>query len=224
MTFGSIYDTSAPISPSPAPTSAARSAGGLKSFDSVAAQNVVSDAANTAVTNRPPLLSSTSSSHSASSSTSTLSPVPKFDKKSAADLFAGPSAQSIPTRSHEAASPASRPALSPSQHSHGQSYTHPPLSGALRQGQNGKPSAPPRSSVYFRPIENGQKDGIDVRGDPVQAGSSSTSAGPTPAAMPSPRLTPHAPPSPSSGLPPLQTMWPSYYVRAVPLNLDPLTY
>lgn len=220
MTFGSIYDSSAPISHSPAPTSTARSAGGVKPSGSVAAQNVVSDEANIAVTNRPPLLSSTTSSHSASSSTSTLSPVPKYDKKSIAKLFAGPSAQSIPTHSHEAASPASRPALSPPPHIHGQGYTHP---SSLRQGQNGKPSAT-RSSVYFRPIENGEEEGISVRGDPVQAGSGRTSAVPTPAAMPSPILTPNVPPSPSGGSPALQPMWPGYYVRPAPLNLDSLTY
>jgi hypothetical protein len=223
VTFGSVYDTSAPTS-SPASASAMRSTGGVKSFGSVSAQNVVSDPANIAVASPPPLLSSTSSSHSATFSASTLSAVPKLDKKSTAELFAGPSAQSMPTLSHEAASPVSRSALSPSQHNHGQPYPHPILSGALRQGQNGKPSAPPRSSVYLRPIENGQNDGPGVRADPVQAGSGGTSAGPTPAAMPSPRLTPNTPASPSSSLPPLQTVWPSYYVRAVPLNLDPLTY
>jgi hypothetical protein len=223
VTFGSVYDTSAPISSSPASASAMGSTGGVKSFGSVSAQNVVSDAANMAVASPPPLLSSTSSSHSATFSASTLSAVPKLDKKSTAELFTGPSAQSMPTHSHEVASPVSRSALSPSQHNHGQPYPHPILSGALRQGQNGKPSAP-RSSVYMRPVENGQNDGPGVRGDPVQAGSGGTSAGPTPAAVPSPRLTPHTPASPSSSLPPLQTVWPSYYVRAVPLNLDPLTY
>jgi translation initiation factor 4G len=68
-------------------------------------------------------------------------------------------------------------------------------------------------------MANGQNGGVGVSGRP-QAGSGGSSAGPTPAAMPSPRLTPHAPPGPPGGLPPPhQPMWPGYYVRAVSLNL-----
>jgi hypothetical protein len=216
VTFGSIYDSSAPVPSSPAPASAMRSAGGAKSFGSVSTQNVVSDPANIAVTSPPPLLASTSSSHSAAFSASTLSAVPKLDKKSTAEFFAGPSAQPIPTHSHEAASPVLRSALSPSQHNHGQPHLHPILSGAPRQGQNGNLSAPPPSPIYSRPMANGQNGGVGGRS---QAGSGGTSAGPTPAPMPSPRLTPHSPPSPPGGLLPPQPMWPGYYVRAVLLNL-----
>ncbi|KAN0130789.1 hypothetical protein V8E53_011464 [Lactarius tabidus] len=210
VTFGSIYDSSAPVPSSPAPASAMRSAGGAKSFGSVSTQNVVSDPANIAVTSPPPLLASTSSSHSAAFSASTLSAVPKLDKKSTAEFFAGPSAQPIPTHSHEAASPVLRSALSPSQHNHGQPHLHPILSGAPRQGQNGNLSAPPPSPIYSRPMANGQNGGVGVSGR-SQAGSGGTSAGPTPAPMPSPRLTPHSPPSPPGGLLPPQPMWPGYY-------------
>ncbi|KAI9465254.1 hypothetical protein BJY52DRAFT_1114117 [Lactarius psammicola] len=212
VTFGSIDDASAPISSSPASAPAVKPADGVKSFGSVAVQNGVSDAAKSAVTNRPPPLSSapsTSSSHPAPPSASTPSPVPKFDKKSIAKLFQGPSTQSVPTPPHEAASPASRTASLPSQHSQGQPYPPNFSSGALRQGQNGNPSAPPRSPVYSRPMANGQNGGVGV--SRPQAGSGGASAGPAPAAMPSPRLTSHPPPGPPSGLPPPPTMWSGYY-------------
>ncbi|KAI9441620.1 hypothetical protein H4582DRAFT_1933815 [Lactarius indigo] len=214
VTFGSIDDASAPISSSPASAPAVKPADGVKSFGSVAVQNGVSDAAKSAVTNRPPPLSSatsTSSSHPAPPSASTPSPVPKFDKKSIAKLFQGPSTQSVPTPPHEAASPASRSTSLPSQHNQGQPYPPNFASGPLRQGQNGNPSAPPRSPVYTRPMANGQNGGVGVSGGRPQAGSGGTSAGPAPAAMPSPRLTPHAPPGPPSGLPPPPTMWQGYY-------------
>jgi translation initiation factor 4G len=220
VTFGSIDDASAPISSSPASAPAVKPAEGVKSFGSVAVQNGVSDAAKSAVTNRPPPLSSApsaSSSQPAPPSASAPSPVPKFDKRSIAKLFQGPSTQSIPTPPHEAASPASRSASLPSQHSQGQPYPHNFSSGSLRQGQNGNPSAPPRSPVYSRPMANGQNGGVGISGGRPQAGSGGTGAGPAPAAMPSPRLTPHAPPGPPSGMPPPPAMWP-YYVRAVPLN------
>ena len=222
VTFGSIDDASAPISSSPASAPAVKPADGVKSFGSVAVQNGVSDAAKSAVTNRPPPLSSvssTSSSHPAPPSASTPPSVPKFDKKSIAKLFQGPSTQSVPTPPHEAASPASRSASLPSQHSQGQPYPPNFHSGAMRQGQNGNPSAPPRSPVYSRPMANGQNGGVGVSGGRPQAGSGGPNAGPTPAAMPSPRMTPHAPPGPPSGLPPPQAMWQGYYVRSVSLNL-----
>jgi len=222
VTFGSIDDASAPISSSPASAPAVKPADGVKSFGSVAVQNGVSDAAKSAVTNRPPPLSSapsTSSSHPAPPSASTPSPVPKFDKKSIAKLFQGPSTQSVPTPPHEAASPASRTASLPSQHSQGRPYPPNFSSGALRQGQNGNPSAPPQSPVYSRPMANGQNGGVGVSGGRPQAGSGGTSAGRAPAAMPSPRLTPHAPPGPPSGLPPPPTMLPGYFLRAFPPHL-----
>ena len=224
VTFGSIDDASAPISSSPASAPAVKPADGVKSFGSVAVQNGVSDAAKSAVTNRPPPLSSAasaSSSHPAPPSTSAPSPAPapKFDRKSIAKLFQGPSTQSVPTPPHEAASPASRSASLPSQHNQGQPYPPNFSSGTLRQSQNGNPSAPPRSPVYSRPMVNGQNGGVGVGGGRPQAGSGGASAGPMPAAMPSPRLTPHQPPGPPGGLPPPPTMWPGYYVRAVPLNL-----
>ncbi|KAI9441598.1 hypothetical protein H4582DRAFT_1397319 [Lactarius indigo] len=77
---------------------AMKPADGVKSFGSVAVQNGNSDAAKSAVTDRPLHLSSppsTSPFHPATSSTSALPPVPKFDKKSIAKLFAGPSTQSV---------------------------------------------------------------------------------------------------------------------------------
>ncbi|KAH9014804.1 hypothetical protein EDB83DRAFT_246753 [Lactarius deliciosus] len=75
-------------------------ADGVKSFGSVAVQNGVSDAAKSAVPCRPPHLSSAPSTlpcHPAAASTSAASPVPKFDKKSIANLFSGPSTQSVPS-------------------------------------------------------------------------------------------------------------------------------
>ena len=222
MTFGSIDDASAPISSSPASAPAVKPADGVKSFGSVAVQNGVSDVAKSAVTNRPPpplsSASSNSSSHPAPPS-STPPSVTKIDKKSIAKLFQGPSTQSVPNPPHETASPASRSTSLPSQHNQGQPYPQSFSSGALRQGQNGNPSAPPRSPVYSRPMANGQNGGVGISGGRPQAGSSGSSAGPTPAAMPSPRLTPHAPPGPPSGLPPPQAMWQGYYVRPVSLNL-----
>ncbi len=224
MTFGSIDDAAAPISSSPASAPAVKPADGVKSFGSVAVQNGVSDAAKSAVTSRPPPLSaapstSSSSSQPAPPSVATPSPVPKFDKKSIAKLFQGPSTQSVPAPPHEVASPASRSTSLPSQSSQGQPYPTGFASGSLRQGQNGNPSAPPRSPVYSRPMANGQNGGVGVSGGRPQAGSGGPSAGPTPAAMPSPRLTSHAPPGPPSGLPPPPAMWPGYYVCAVSLNL-----
>ncbi|KAF8270200.1 hypothetical protein EI94DRAFT_815633 [Lactarius quietus] len=211
--FGSIDATQAPISSSPASARAVKPADGVKSFGSVAVRNGVSDAAKSAVTNWPPLISSassTSTSYPAPPPASTPSSAPKFDKKSIAKLFQGPCIQSTPNPPHEVASPASRSASLPSQHSQGQPYppNFPP--SALRQGQNGNSSAPPRSPVYSRPMANGQNGGVGVSGRP-QAGSGGNSAGPTPAAMPSPRMTPHAPPGPPSGMPPPQAMWPGYY-------------
>ncbi|KAI0302331.1 hypothetical protein B0F90DRAFT_1627403 [Multifurca ochricompacta] len=213
VTFGSIDDASAPISSSPASAPAVKPAEGVKSFGSVAVQNGVSDATKSVVANRPPPLSSTPSLPSSQTTAvpaSTPSPVPKFDRKSIAKLFQGPSTQSVQTPPSEAASPASRSASLPSQPGQGQPYPPTFASGALRQGQNGNPSAPPRSPVYTRPMSNGQNGGVGVSGRP-QAGSGGPSAGPTPAALPSPRLTPHPPPGPSSGLPPPPTMWPGYY-------------
>ncbi|KAH9050988.1 hypothetical protein EDB83DRAFT_1359089 [Lactarius deliciosus] len=88
-------------------------------------------------------------------------------------------------------SPASRSVSLPSQHNQGQPYQPNFPSGPLRQGQNGNPSAPPRSPVYTRPMANGQNGGVGVSGGRPQAGSGGASTGPAPAAMPSPRLTPH---------------------------------
>ncbi|KAI0250910.1 hypothetical protein BJV78DRAFT_1282825 [Lactifluus subvellereus] len=210
VTFGSIDDALAPISSSPASAPAVKSAEGVKSFGSVAFQNGDSDAAKSAVTNRPTQLSSapsTSSSQAAAAPASTPPPVPKFDKKSIAKLFQGPSTQSAPPP--EAASPASRPASLPSQTpSQGQPYQPTFTPSTLRQGQNGNPSAP-RSPVYSRPMANGQSSGVGVSGRP-QAGSGGPSAGPAPTALSSPRLTPHPPPGPPSGLPP-PAMWSGYY-------------
>jgi len=220
VTFGSIGDAPAPISSSPASAPSLKPADGVKSFGSVAVQTGVSDAAKSAVTNRPPPLSSapsTSSTHPARASSASTPPVPKFGMFT--KLFAYPYTQSVPTPPHEAASPASRSASLPSQRSQGQPYPPSFSSSALRQGQNGHPSAPPRSPVYSRPMENGQNSGAGVSGGRPQVGSGVPSAGPAPAAMPSPRLTPHAPPGPPSGLPPPQTMWPGYYVCAGPLDL-----
>ena len=190
---------------------------GVKSFGSVAVQNGGSDAAKSAVTNRPPSLaaSSMSSSQAAAAVTSTPSPAPKFDKKSIAKLFQGPSTQSVPTPPPEAASPASRPVPLPSQAGQAQPYQPPFASSAPRQGQNGNSTAP-RSPVYSRPMANGQANSVGISGRP-QAGSGGPSAGPAPTALPSPRLTPHAPPGPPSGLPPPSAMWAPYYVRITPL-------
>jgi hypothetical protein len=189
-----------------------------KSFGSVAVQNGVSDATKSAVTNRPPpplsSASSNSSSHPAPPS-STPRSVAEFDEKSIAKLFQGPSTQSVPNPLHEVASPASWSASLPSQHSQGQHYPPSFHSGPRRLGQNGNASATPRSPVHSRPMTNGQNGGVGVIDRP-EAGSGGASAGPTPA---SPRLTPHAPPGPPNGMPPPQTMWPGYYVRAVSLSL-----
>jgi translation initiation factor 4G len=214
VTFGSIDDAPAPISSSPASAPAVKPAEGVKSFGSVAVQNGGgSDAAKSAVTNRPPTLGapSTSSSQTAAVATSTPSPVPKFDKKSIAKLFQGPS-QSVPTPPPEAPSPASRSVSLPSQGGQAQPYQPPFAPGGVRQGQNGNPSAP-RSPVYSRPMANGQANSVGITGRP-QAGSGGPSTGPVPTALPSPRLTPHPAPGPPSGLPPPpSTMWPPYYVR-----------
>jgi hypothetical protein len=154
-----------------------------KSFGSVAVQNGVSDATKSADTNRPPpplsSAPSNSSSHPAPPS-STPRSVAKFHKKSIAKLFQGPSTQSVPNPPHEVASLASRSASLPSQHSQGQPYPPSFPSGLMRQGQNGNPSAPPRSPVYSRPMTNGQNGGVGVSGR-LQAGSGGASAGPTPA-------------------------------------------
>ncbi|KAI0002226.1 hypothetical protein BJV74DRAFT_42192 [Russula compacta] len=212
-------DAPAPISSSPASAPAVKPVEGVKSFGSVAVQNGGSDtAAKSAVTSRPAPLSAPSTSSSSQSQqpaappASTPSPVPKFDKKSIAKLFQGPSTQSVPPPA-ETASPAARSASLPSQApQQGQPYV-PPFTpgGALRQGQNGNPSAP-RSPVYSRPMANGQNNSVGVSGRP-QAGSGGPSAGPAPAALPSPRMTPHPPPpGPPSGLPPPPAaMWPGYY-------------
>jgi hypothetical protein len=214
VTFGSIDDASAPISSSPASAPAVKPAEGVKSFGSVAVQNGVSDATKSAVVNRPPQLSSApTSSSQAAAPTSTPPPVQKF---SVAKLFQGPSTQSGPAPPPEAASPALRSApLPPQAPGQGQPYQPPFTSGStLRQGQNGNPSAP-RSPVYSRPMTNGQSSGAGVSGRP-QAGSGGPSAGPAPTTLSSPRLTPHPPPGPQSGLPPPHAVWPGYYVR-VPL-------
>ena len=232
VTFGSIDDAPAPISSSPASAPAVKPVEGVKSFGSVAVQNGGKDpAAKSAVTSRPAPLSAPSTSSSSQQPappTSTPSPVPKFDKKSIAKLFQGPSTQSVPPPA-ETASPAARSASLPSQApQQGQPYV-PPFTpgGALRQGQNGNPPAP-RSPVYSRPMANGQNNSVGVSGRP-QAGSGGPGAGPAPAALPSPRLTPHPPPpGPPSGLPPPPAaMWPGYYVRALSIYLitsAPLTY
>ena len=156
-----------------------------------------------------------SSSQAAAAVTSTPSPTPKFDKKSIAKLFQGPSTQSVSTPPPEAASPASRPVPLPSQAGQAQQYQPPFASSAPRQGQNGNSTAP-RSPVYSRPMANGQANSVGISGRP-QAGSGGPSAGPAPTALPSPRLTPHAPPGPPSGLPPPSAMWAPYYVRITPL-------
>jgi translation initiation factor 4G len=214
VTFGSIDDALAPISSSPASAPAVKPAEGVKSFGSVVVQNGVSDSTKSAATNRQPQLSSTpSTSSSQASATSTPPPAQKF---SVAKLFQGPSTQ-LPVPTPEAASPASRSASLPSQApSQGQPY--PPAFAPnvpLRQGQNGNPSAP-RSPVYPR-MANGQSSVAGVSGRP-QAGSGGPSAGPAPPALSSPRLTPHPPPGPPSGLPPPHTMWPNYYVRLLLLR------
>jgi hypothetical protein len=213
VTFGSIDDASAPIPSSPASAPAVKPAEGVKSFGSVAVQNGVSDGTKSTVTNRPPQLSAapSTSSQAAAAPASTPPPVPKF---SIAKLFQGPSTQSVPAPPPEAASPASRSASLPSQApGPGQPYQPPFTPGStLRQGQNGNPSVP-RSPVYSRPMPNGQSSGAGVSGRP-QAGSGGPSAGPAPAALSSPRLTPHPPPGPPSGLPP-PAMWSSYYVRVL---------
>jgi translation initiation factor 4G len=216
VTFGSIDDAQATISSSPASAPAVKPAEGVKSFGSVAVQNGGSDVAKSAVTNRPATLAapSTSSSQAAAAATSTPSPVPKFDKKSIAKLFQGPS-QSVSTSSPEVPSPASRSVSLPSQGGQPQPYQPPFPSGAVRQGQNGNPSAP-RSPVYSRPMANGQANSVGVSGRP-QAGSGGPSTGPAPTALPSPRLTPHPAPGPPSGLPPPPSaMWSPYYVRVAP--------
>ncbi|KAF8270194.1 hypothetical protein EI94DRAFT_815537 [Lactarius quietus] len=224
VTFGSTNELSAPISSSPSSSaSAVQPAGSVKSVGSVTVQNLVSEVA---VTNRPPPLSSASSSHSAPPSAFAPS-VSKFDKKSSAKLFAGPSTQSKPTPPHEAAPPASQSASLSSHHTHGQPAPF-LLPVDPRQVQNGNSSASPRSPLYSRPMANGQSGGIDVISDRALAGSSGSSASPTPTVMPSPRLSPHAPPSsPLSGMPPPPTVWQGYYVRAVSLDLvasNSLTY
>jgi translation initiation factor 4G len=216
VTFGSIDDAMAPISSSPAAAPAVKPADVVRSFGSVAVHNGGSDAAKSAVTSRPPPVSATpaSSSHAAVvPPPSAQSPVPKFDKKSIAKLFQGPS-QSMSTPSPEAASPASRSTSLPSQPSQGQSYPPPFPQSALRQGQNGN-SSTPRSPVYSRPMANGQNNSVGVSGRP-QAGSGGPSVGPAPTAMPSPRLAPHPHPppgAPPTGLPPPTAMWHPYYVR-----------
>ena len=209
----------APISSSPAAAPAVKPADVVRSFGSVAVRNGGSDAAKSAVTSRPPPVSATPTSSSQTAvvpPTSTQSPVPKFDKRSIAKLFQGPS-QAVSNTPPEAASPASRPASLPSQANQGQSYPPPFPASALRQGQNGN-SSTPRSPVYSRPMTNGQHNSVGVSGRP-QAGSGGPSAGPAPTAMPSPRLTPHPhpPPAPPTGLPPPTAMWHPYYtVRVTP--------
>lgn len=216
VTFGSIDDAVAPISSSPAAAPAVKPADVVRSFGSVAVQNGGSDTAKSAVTSRPPPISATPTSSSQVAvvpPTSAQSPAPKFDKKSIARLFQGPS--SVPTPPSDAASPASRPATLPSQGNQGQSYPAPFPSNPLRQGQNGN-SSTPRSPVYSRPMPNGQSNNVGVSGRP-QAGSGGPNAGPAPTAMPSPRMTPHPPPAPPTGLPPA-AMWQPYYVRVTPFN------
>jgi hypothetical protein len=123
-------------------------------------------------------------SQAAAAPASTPSPVPKFDKKSTAKLFQGPSTQSV-----SAPPPASRSAPLPSQApSQGQPYPPAFTPGTLRQGQNGNPSAP-RSPVYSRPMANGQNSGVGVSGRP-QAGSGGPNTGPAPTGLSSPRMTP----------------------------------
>ncbi|KAH9067672.1 hypothetical protein EDB87DRAFT_19492 [Lactarius vividus] len=93
-------DASAPVPSSPAYVPAIKPADSVKSFGSVAVQNGVSDAAKSAVLDRLPHLSSapsTSLCEPVPPSTSIHSPVPKFDKKSIAKLFSGPSTQTIPS-------------------------------------------------------------------------------------------------------------------------------
>jgi len=124
-----------------------------------------------------------SSSQAAAAVPSTPSPAPKFDKKSIAKLFQGPSTQSVPTPPPEAASPASRYPLSPSQAGQAQPYQPPFALGAPRQGRGGNSTAP-RSPVYSRPMVNGQANSVGVSGWP-QAGSGVLSAGPAPTVLPS---------------------------------------
>ncbi|KAI0263838.1 hypothetical protein BC834DRAFT_924863 [Gloeopeniophorella convolvens] len=219
VTFGSIDDAQAPISSSPASAPVVKPAEGVKSFGSVAVQNGVSDAAaaKTAVTTKPPSLSSAPSTSSSQPSpappaTPSPAPPPKIDRKAVMKLFQGPSIQSQPTPPPETASPAMRSASLP-QPGQGQPYQN-FNAGGMRQGQNGTPSGPPRSPVIPRPMLNGQSGGVGVgvSGRP-QAGSGGPSSGPVPAAMPSPRMTPHPhPAAPPSGMPPQPPpMWGAYY-------------
>ena len=227
MTFGSesIDDASAPISSSPASAPAAE---GVKSFVSVAFQSDDSDAAKSVVT-RPTQLSSassTSSSQAAAAPSSTPPSVPKFDKKSIAKLFLGPSTQSVSAPPLEAAYLAPRSAPLPSQApSQGQPYSPTFSPDALCQGENGDPSA--HLSFFSRTMANSQNSGVGVSGQ-LQAGSGGPSAGPALTGLSSPRITPHPPPGPPSGLLPSPAMWPGYYVRALSLpfpdDVSTLTY
>jgi hypothetical protein len=176
----------------------------VKPFGSVAVPNGGSDAA-----------SSASSPHPAAGATPTS--VPKFDKKSIAKLFQGPSSVSTPPP--EAPSPASRSVSLPSQGGQGQLYPPPFASSPVRQGQNGNPSAP-RSPVYSCPMTNGQANSVGVGGR-LQAGSGGPITGPAPTGSPSLRPTPHPGPGPPRGLsPPPSTIWPPYYVRVAHLFDD----
>ncbi|THH13662.1 hypothetical protein EW146_g6581 [Bondarzewia mesenterica] len=172
VTFGSIDDAAAPISSSPASAPIVKSEN-VKSFGSVVVENGVSTAASkSALTSRPASLASPSPSSSAMAPPSTVSPIPKINKKDIAKLFQGPSTASKPQT--ETASPSTRPiSLPPQPHqgpSQGQSYTPPtftPSASFRGQAQNGSGSGgPPRSPVYSRPMVNGTSGGVGVSGRP----------------------------------------------------------
>ncbi|KAI0696675.1 hypothetical protein C8T65DRAFT_583280 [Cerioporus squamosus] len=232
VTFGSIDDTSAPISSSPASVPTIKP-DGIKTFGSVPAANTngkMHSRTTSFSTGTPPSAASTSSAAASSSSATPSSSTPKragFDVKS---LFQSKSSDGPSSSTNTSASPSTRSAPLPQSSLSAQGGQHPHQASPSQMGApynnfrppqpNGMPApspgGPPRSPSFPRQVPNG-----NVNGRPP-APPGPPSAG-LPQAMPSPRLgpPPHGGQPPQAvppGAPVPMPQWGYYYYPGMPVD------
>jgi translation initiation factor 4G len=234
VTFGSIENSSAPVSSSTITPVVKQE--GVKSFGTVAVNTPsghvngkASISSRSSVVNSGASLSTNSTTASSTASLKTASrpvatsPAPPDPTSSKVNLdvkklFQNPQGPTT-SSSLDTSSPAARNTSLTQPSSTHQSQPHPPSQlgphqysfppNSIRQGQHGS-NGTPRSPSFSRPMPNGT-------GPRPQGGQT---GGPPATGLPSPRLGPHALNNQASGLPPPQmsmqptmSMWPpTYYV------------
>ncbi|KAJ4483157.1 hypothetical protein C8R41DRAFT_840759 [Lentinula lateritia] len=223
VSFGSIDDTSAPISSSPAATPAIKSSSeGVKSFGSVpAAVSQINGKSSVSSSTKPPLSqtsSSTSISAASTSSSSTSAPTkPKVDVRK---FF-----QSTPQPTSDSSSPSIRPSnLPPQQPSTSNAPMGAPsyntfVPAGMRVPPNpvatGVPSTPRSPNYPRQQISNGN-------GPRPPNGTNAPPGPPMQPPMGSPRLAPHPHPGqqpnvqPPQMQAPVQMGWGPYYYNMAP--------